>query len=73
MVKIYMFSYESMCMDLLYNGVEELEIEITVANIIRVLELSKVISIGRNYIVGNIAAFLLKERYEINCEEEELI
>lgn len=71
MSKIYMFSQESMYLDLLDNEVEE--IESVSNNIISKLELANAIIIDGTYIVGRLAAFLLNEEYKIRCQEIELI
>lgn len=70
MLKVYMFSQESMYMDLLDSEIED--IESIASNIIAELELSKAIIIDGTYIIGNVTAFLLKEKYQIVCQEVEL-
>jgi hypothetical protein len=70
---VYMFSYETMCMDLLDSGIEDSKIEVVADEIISRLELSASISISGTYVVGNVTAFLLKEKYQIVCQEMKLI
>lgn len=72
MVKVYMFSYETMCLDLWDSGTEDSKIEIVADEIISRLELSAAISINGNYIVGSVMAYLLKEKYQINWQEIKL-
>ena len=73
MAKVYMFSYETMCLDLLDIGIEDSKVEVVADEIISGLELSAAISIDGTYIVGNVTAFLLKEKYQISWQEVKLI
>lgn len=73
MSKVYVFSDETMCLDLLDNDVEEELLEETAEGILEELRLGKVIEINGCYIVGNITACILSEKYSISTHEELLI
>lgn len=73
MTKVYMFSYQSMLEDLYLNGIGEIEIENIAAKVVAELELSKAIVIGDTYIVGYMSAWNLKERFNINTYEQQII
>jgi hypothetical protein len=73
MVEVYMFSYETMCLDLLDSGIKDSKIEVVADEIISELELSATISIDGTYIVGNVTAYLLREKYQISWQEVKLI
>ncbi len=74
MTKVYMFSYETMCLDLLNNNVRgEEDIEEVAEEVLGELRLGKIIEVDGSYVVGSITAFLLKEKYEIECAEILLI
>ncbi|MBU3186600.1 hypothetical protein [Clostridium estertheticum] len=71
MTIIYMFSYETMCMDLLDNDVEN--IEGAAEEILGKLRLGSIIEIGSTCVVGKVTACLLQEEYKIKCAEIYLI
>ncbi|MBZ9622893.1 hypothetical protein G9F71_008505 [Clostridium sp. FP2] len=73
MTKVYMLSYETMCLDLLNNNVKEEDIEEFVEEILGELRLINIIENDDSYVVGNLTAFLLKEKFGIECTEIQLI
>lgn len=73
MTKIYMFSYQSMCEDLLNNSTEEENIEEAAEEILGELRTGRVIEVGDTYIIGNLTAWLLQERYKVQSYEQLLI
>jgi len=72
MEKVYMFSYETMCLDLLKNNVKE-DIEELAEEILGELRLSNIIEIDDTFIIGSITSFLIKEKFGIECAAMELI
>jgi len=72
MVKVYMFSYQSMLQDLYLNGIGEMEIDSIATSIIAELMLSQVIVMEDIYVIGAITAYMLHEKYHINSYEQRL-
>ena len=72
-MKVYIISIQEMEIDLNNGGIASFEIENVINGIIGELELSQVISLDGNYIMGSIGAFLLKEKYGIECAAMEII
>ena len=72
-MKVYITSIQEMEIDLNNGGIASFEIENVINGIIGELELSNVISIDGNYIMGSVGAFLLKEKYGIECAAMEII
>jgi len=73
MGKVYMFSYETMCLYLLKNNVKEEDIEELAEEILGELRSKNMIEIDDNYIVGNLTAFFIYEKFGIECAAMELI
>lgn len=74
MSKIYVCTEESILLDLIYQGLENKEAELKLHDIVDELNnFSKAYNVGETYIMGELTAELLKEKYEVMCDEEKLI
>ena len=72
MKKVYMFSYQTMYLDLLKNNIEK-DIEELVDKILGKLKLYNIIEIDDTYIVGEITSNFIYKEYGIKCAAMELI
>ena len=73
MTKVYIFNNETIYEDLIDNNIDEENIAETTQNIIQELRMGKMVEIDGNYIIGNLSACLLYEKYKVNSFEELLI
>ena len=73
MVKVYMFSQESIQEDLYFNGIGEMETETITLHLIEELEILSVLSIGGAYIISRDLAEFISAKYHINCYERLII
>jgi hypothetical protein len=74
MTKIYVCTEENILLDLIYEGLEVKEAELKLHDIVDELNnFSKAYNVGDTYIMGESTAALLKEKYGVVCNKEELV
>lgn len=72
--KIYVCTDESIFLDLVYEGLEEVEAEQKLHDIVDELSnFSKAYNVGETHIMGKSTAKLLEEKYGVVCNKEELV